>query len=191
MKIRGMVALMALATGLACSDNNGMPLPHGHMRIGVPMDSVVTLSNDPLQLRPFAFKHNASAHWEARKESGWGDLVYPDLHARIEFTYKPVNGQLLRLIDDAFALAYKHNIVADGMTQHVYSHPEVAVHGLLFAIQGNSASATQWFATDSSRHFLRAATSIYARPNRDSLAPVNAFLHQEMERIMESLVWMD
>ena len=143
MKIRGMVALMALATGLACSDNNGMPLPHGHMRIGVPMDSVVTLSNDPLQQRPFAFKHNASAHWEARKESGWGDLVYPDLHARIEFTYKPVNGQLLRLIDDAFALAYKHNIVADGMTQHVYSHPEVAVHGLLFAIQGNSASATQ------------------------------------------------
>jgi len=182
---------MALASGLACNGNQGMPLPHGHMRIGIPMDSVVTLNPDTSQQLPFAFEHNASAHWEGRKESGWGDLVYPDLQARIAFTYKSVKGQLPRLIDDAFTLAYKHNIVADGMTQHVYSHPEVDVHGLLFAIQGNAASATQWFATDSSSHFLRAATSIYARPNKDSLAPVNAFLQQEMERIMESLIWVD
>lgn len=173
---------------LGCQNQSSTPLPKGYIRIGLPEPNVTALVRDEL---PFRLLHNEAAHWEPHSKDGWGDLVYPRLGARIEFTYLPVEDNLVQLVDDAFDLAYKHAVVSDGIERAEYHNDSSHVHGLLFKISGNAASATQWIATDSTGHFLRAASSIYATPNKDSLAPVNDFLRAEMRLMMESLTWHD
>ena len=183
--------ILVLATVLlvfGCQNQSTTPLPKGYIRIGLPEPNVTALNRDEL---PYRFLHNQSARWEPHPQGGWGDLVYPRLGARIEFTYLPVEGNLFQLVDDAFELAFKHSVVADGIERTEYHNDSSRVHGLMFMISGNAASATQWIATDSTGHFLRAASSVFATPNKDSLAPVNDFLRAEMRLMMESLTWRD
>ena len=133
---------------------------------------------------------DGSAQWEARPEElGWGDLVYPWCRGRMQLTYKPVEGNLADLIDDAHKLAFKHSVVADGIAQKLYINPDSKVYAVMFQMQGNAASAVQFFATDSLSHFIRGAAYVYAQPNADSLAPVNAFFEAEVVRFFESLEW--
>jgi hypothetical protein len=40
-------------------------------------------------------------------------------------------------------------------------------------MQGNAASSTQFYVTDSTTHFLRGVLYFYSAPNADSLKPVN------------------
>jgi gliding motility-associated lipoprotein GldD len=107
----------------------------------------------------------------------------------VQFTYAPVRGNLPQLIDDAHELAMKHSVAADGMSQMVYVNDSLKVYGILFRIGGNAASGLQFYATDSSRHFVRGALYVYAHPNADSLAPVHAFFEGEFTRYLETLEW--
>jgi gliding motility-associated lipoprotein GldD len=64
------------------------------------------------------------------------------------------------------------------------------VHGIIFEVEGTgTASAYQFFATDSTNHFLRGALYFMARPNSDSLKPVVAHLEKDIEHILTTLKW--
>jgi gliding motility-associated lipoprotein GldD len=59
----------------------------------------------------------------------------------------------------------------------------------MYQFKGNTATPCQFFVTDSTRHFLRGSVYVMAKPNADSLAPVNAFLREEVIRLMETTRW--
>lgn len=164
-----------------------IPKPKGYPRIAVP--------NDDLQTRfsaaGFSLDHHSSATWEAKNQVGWGDLVYPFCQSRVQFTYLPVRDNLEALVSDAQDLAMKHSVAADGMNQLVYVNDSLKVYGVVFQITGNAASAWQFYATDSSEHFLRGALYVYAHPNSDSLAPVHHFFEAEFKRYLETLEWRE
>ena len=80
-------------------------------------------------------------------------------------------------------------MVADGISQKLYVNPERKVYGILFHVEGNAASTIQFFATDSTAHFVRGAAYVFAEPNADSLAPVTAFFEKEVIRYLETLTW--
>jgi gliding motility-associated lipoprotein GldD len=56
-------------------------------------------------------------------------------------------------------------------------------------VEGNAATARQFYLTDSSRHFLRGALYFDTAPNSDSLAVVNDFLQEDMLHLIQTLRW--
>ena len=126
----------------------------------------------------------------ARAGEFWLDIVYPTILSTVQLTYKPVaEGNLETLVRDAQQLAYKHTVKASGMREQFFSYPEKKVYGLYYELSGASATTTQFYATDSSNHFLRGVLYHYSTPNADSLAPVTAYMQEEVLRMISTLNW--
>ena len=169
---------------LACQGEDPQPLPYGYMRIGLPPAEYEWLSTDC----PYTFLMNTSAQWEA-KEQCWGDIYYPKLRARVQITYKEPGADLDRILEESFQLAYKHTVRADGISEKFFENRETRVFGLLYRLQGEIATNTQFFMTDSANHYLRGVVYFYAAPNPDSLKPVQDYMAEEVVRLIESIRW--
>lgn len=166
-----------------------IPKPYGYFRVDLPVHSYRTI--DTLNL-PYKFDLPRDVQLINRSEKGekyWIDLFYPKLNASIYCSYKPVNGNLIDLLEDTRKIVYKHSIRADGIHEKVFDHPEKNVHGILYDLKGNTASSVQFVLTDSSRHFFRAALYFNNVPNKDSIAPISNFIREDVIRIMESFEW--
>ena len=168
----------------ACGGEDAQPLPYGYMRIGLPPAEYEWLETDC----PYTFLMNTSAEWQA-KEQCWGDIYYPKLRARVQITYKEPGPDLDRMLEESFQLAYKHTVRADGISEKFFENRETQVYGLLYRLQGEIATNTQFFMTDSANHYLRGVVYFYAAPNPDSLQPVQDFMAAEVVRLIESLRW--
>jgi len=60
---------------------------------------------------------------------------------------------------------------------------------MFYQIQGNAATNAQFYATDSTKHFVTASVYFYAKPNFDSILPAAAYVRGDMRMIMETLQW--
>lgn len=164
------------------------PKPYGYFRIELPEHSYVS-SNDN---KPFKFDYHASAQIIDRTQAHelyWFDLKYPQFNANVHISYKQITGNLRELSEDTRRLVYKHSIKADNISETAYQNHERRVYGILYDLKGNTASNLQFVITDSNRHFLRGALYFDNVPNKDSIAPVAAYIREDMIRLMESFNW--
>jgi gliding motility-associated lipoprotein GldD len=93
------------------------------------------------------------------------------------------------LVNDAFKLSYKqHTYKASAIEDSAMVTPN-NVHGMYFTLAGNTATANQFFLTDSTRHFLRGALYFAATPNEDSISIVNDFLKKDLLHLINTLKW--
>lgn len=185
LRLHFLLPAISLLLLVSCEDDY-QPKPEGYFRIGLPTrlyEHVVTGC-------PYTFNKNTQAKW-VPKQQCWGDLKYPSIRATIQLTYKDFANpdDLQNILKEAQDLAYKHTVAAQGISEKLYSNPEKGMHGILYTMQGNSASSSQFFVTDSAHHFLRGVLYFYSTPNADSLKPVNAFMQAEMVQLIESLEW--
>ena len=167
-----------------------MPKPYGYVRLTMPdtcyADAVPT---------GYPYRFDVSCHAEVRPVSDeqggqyWIDLHYPALNATVHCSYQPVRGNLRELTDDAIRFVYRHSSHASSIPEQGFVHAEARVYGVLFDLEGNTASSMQFFVTDSVRHFFRAAAYCDCVPNADSLAPVYDYLHKDVVRMVESFEW--
>ncbi len=106
-------------------------------------------------------------------------------------SYVPITSrkQFDGLVSDAFEMADKHNIKASYRQESAISKPEGNLHGLIFEIDGPVATPLQFFVTDSTQHFLRASLYFKSAVNRDSIAPVYAYLKEDIYGMIESMEW--
>ena len=118
----------------------------------------------------------------------WINVDFPRFHARIYISYKQVEGNYDKLREDAYKMTYKHTYKASSIEDSLISTP-LGVHGIFFNVGGNAATAKQFFVSDSTRHFLRGALYFDTTPNADSLSIVNAFLQEDMNRLINTLRW--
>lgn len=120
----------------------------------------------------------------------WLNIECTDLNATIYLSYKSLSpGQtLLRLVEEAYDLTYKHTNKADYIQPREIDNGNGAV-GLIYYVGGDAASNIQFFITDTVSHFVRGALYIYSRPNTDSLKPVVDFLVDDIEGILQSWRW--
>ena len=111
------------------------------------------------------------------------------LRARIQLTYK------LGDEPDAFwrspSVGLQAHCACRRISEQFFEHPEHEVYGLLYRLQGEIATSTQFFMTDSAAHYLRGVVYFYAAPNPDSLKPVEDFMAAEVVRLIESLEWKE
>lgn len=179
--------LLFFAIGLASCGSDPVARPNGYMRIGLP-------NNEYSDLRLEGCSFESTMNQEAKilyKDSAncWIDLVYPSIRSTIQLTYKPVSGNLEELFRDAQKLAYKHTVKASGMREQFFAYDSTKVYGMYYEMSGASAATTQFYATDSTNHFLRGVLYHYSAPNPDSLAPVTAFMREEMLELIANLSW--
>jgi gliding motility-associated lipoprotein GldD len=119
----------------------------------------------------------------------WLNIRFPVQEATIYVSYIAMQAkQLDTLIRDAYNFANNHNNRASSITDAVFQNPQ-GVEGVFFTIGGEVATPYQFFLTDSTHHFFRGALYYDATPNQDSLAPVNAFLLEDIQHILNTFRW--
>ncbi|MFC7775125.1 gliding motility lipoprotein GldD [Flavobacterium sp. GCM10027622] len=116
-------------------------------------------------------------------------IDYPKLKATVYLTYKPVNQNIDKLLRDAQKLTYEHVIKADGIVEQPYANKEKRAYGMFYEVGGNAASQSQFYLTDSTKHFLVGSVYFYAKPNFDSVLPAAAYIKNDLRILMESLKW--
>ncbi|MBA4408481.1 MAG: gliding motility lipoprotein GldD [Odoribacter sp.] len=127
---------------------------------------------------------------ERLTEPFWVNLIVPAHKAELHISYKKVNNNLAKLIEDSRSLAYKHSIKADAINERLFMNPEKKVYGTIYLIDGNTASPLQFYLTDSTHHFLRGALYIREVPNIDSIRPVIGFLTPDVIHLIETTEWI-
>ncbi|MCU0379691.1 MAG: hypothetical protein MUE58_00735 [Chitinophagaceae bacterium] len=137
----------------------------------------------------------------------WINLDFPEFRGRVYLSYKTIGGSSVYKIktdqgykdstvrntfdglrEEAYRMTYKHTLKASGIVDSPLYNPQ-GVPGIYFKVEGNAATARQFYLTDSSRHFLRGALYFDTAPNSDSLAVVNDFLQEDMLHLIQTLRW--
>ncbi len=122
-------------------------------------------------------------------DSCWFNLVYPKFRAKIHFTYLPVQGNLDVLQAETYEFAMKHEMKADAIIRTPFRVGNREVFGQLYDLKGEAASQCQFYITDSTSNFIRAALYFEVRPNPDSIAPVLAFIREDIIHITQTIEW--
>lgn len=129
--------------------------------------------------------------FDSRPENDWWiNIDIPRFGGRIYISYKAVTkNNFDSLVNDGFKMAYKqHTEISTGIKDSVMQTPK-GIEGIYFSLSGNTATANQFFLTDSTRHFLRGALYFNTAPNEDSLGIVNNFLKKDVLHLINTLEW--
>lgn len=129
--------------------------------------------------------------FDARPDNEWWiNIDVPRFGGRIYVSYKEVEkNNFDSLVNDGFKMAYKqHTTISTGISDSVMKTPN-GIEGIYFSLSGNTATANQFFLTDSTRHFLRGALYFNTSPNEDSLGIVNDFLKKDLHHLINTLKW--
>jgi gliding motility-associated lipoprotein GldD len=121
----------------------------------------------------------------------WINIDVPQLGGRVYVSYKEIGpkNKFDSLLNDAFKMTYlQHSTVASGRDDSLM-RTQNGAEGYFFKLFGNTATASQFFLTDSTKHFLRGALYFDAAPNEDSLSIVNDFLKQDLFHLINTLKW--
>jgi gliding motility-associated lipoprotein GldD len=133
-----------------------------------------------------------TAFFEDKPENPWWiNIEVPQFGGRIYVSYKEIRNkhQIDSLAEDAYKMAHKQHIdVSTGIDDSLMRTPSGA-EGIYYTLKGNTATANQFFLTDSTKHFLRGALYFDATPNEDSLGIVNDFLKKDLQHLINTLKW--
>ncbi len=187
--------LLLTALGCICCNSDYIQKPRGYFKIPLPKKEYRKFDQPGF---PYSFEYPVYAQviqdtlfFDQKPENPyWINVDFPQFNARIHISYKAVRKHNLdTLINDAFTMSYKqHTYKASAIAkdQFVTKH---GVSGVYFTLKGNTATANQFFATDSIKHFMRGALYFGVTPNEDSLRPVNAFLRADLKHLINTLTW--
>lgn len=180
---------MCLCGLIACRPTP-VPKPRGYFRISLPPHSYQTFSQS--QQYPYFFEYSTAATISMRTEIDekyWIDICYSQLNAKIHCSYKPVENKLRELSDDAQRFVFNHANMANAIPEHGYENAVTHVYGVLYELEGNTASPIQFYLTDSINNFFRAALYFDCIPNQDSLAPVIDYINEDIIHLIETFQW--
>lgn len=195
LKIKYSIYITAVFFALLSCNDDYIIKPRGYFKIALPQKKYQKFE----QLGyPYSFEYplygnitQDTSFFEARPENPyWINIDFPQLNGRIHISYKDVRkNNFDSLVNDSYTLAYKqHTNVATGIKPEPFTTPG-GVEGVYFNLKGNTATANQFFITDTSKHFLRGALYFDATPNEDSLRPVNEFLKADLQHLINTIQW--
>lgn len=181
----------------SCRPEVYTPKPRGYFRVDLPEHAYQEFSLPDFPYRfsypVYGILERDSLFFGQKPENPyWINIDFPDIGGRIYMSYKMISpGQTLgKLLEDAHEMSFTvHSKRADYIEEQVFFHPDKNVYGILYHAGGNAASAYQFIATDSARHFIRGALYFNVSPNVDSLRPANDFLKKDIVHLIETLSW--
>lgn len=193
--ITGIVSFIALVSFLLACNSPYTYKKKGYFHIEFPEKEYV-LFNEPGY--PYSFEYpvyakvlkDTSFFDEKPENDWWLNIDIPRFAGRIYISYKEVKkNNFDSLVNDGFKMAYKkHTDISTGINDSVMRTPN-NIEGIYFSLSGNTATANQFFLTDSVNHFLRGALYFDTAPNEDSLSIVNDFLKKDVMHLINTLKW--
>lgn len=167
----------------SCKEDT-FPKPKSYLHLEYPIAEYQQFINDC----PYSFA--ISNQSTIKFENGCSaEITYPKLDATVYITYRKVHNNLKQILSEADRLTTKHTIKADVIIPYPFTNKEKSVYGVLFEVQGQSASNVQFHLTDSSRHVLTAALYFNVKPNYDSIFPAVDYIKNDMMKMMETFEW--
>ena len=180
----------------SCNEYVPVPKPRAYPKVVYPEKAYQrfdqTYCNFSFEMPKYAVIERDTTFFDEKPRSDcWFNVVVPDLNAKIYCSYYPITGRARfdELVQDAFTMAQKHNIKASYIEEIPVHRDADHVHGIIFSIEGAAASSYQFFVTDSTSNFLRGALYFNSQARPDSLAPVLAFMKQDVDRLVETIHW--
>jgi len=175
-----------------------VPKPKGYFRIDLPERNYTMINDSITKSRnlPLSFEYpsygNLSFEQDSNSEPGWFNIDFKAYKAKIYLTYIDIKNDLEILMEQTYKINVKNHIIkADAINEQIINKPENRIYGIFYDLQGNTATAVQFFVTDSTRHYLRGSLYFASEPNPDSLAPVIGFFRKDMLHLIETLKWND
>jgi gliding motility-associated lipoprotein GldD len=165
--------------GLFSCNQDYLPKPASYPRIDYPAHEYKIYRGDC----PF---HSS----EAGAPPCWLNVDYKLFNAKLHLSYFDfkTKKELYKMTEDAHGFAYKHSSRAEDISESIFNYGK-SIHGVMYEIEGNTASSVQFYATDSVSHYLRGALYFNTHPKRDSLDPVIRFLQADIDTMLHSLKW--
>lgn len=181
--MRNIFLLLFTITFLSCKEDT-LPKPKAYLSLTYPKKSYQKLALE----RPYSFDvlKNTKVKNDA---NNWLTIIYPNLKASIDITYRPVNNNIKELLTEAEKLVFKHTIKAEQIIPKDFVNPEKRVFGSIYEITGNAASQIQFHLTDSTHNFIKGSLYFYTKPNYDSVLPAVSYIKEDILRLIETLEW--
>ncbi|HLG34004.1 MAG TPA: gliding motility lipoprotein GldD, partial [Bacteroidia bacterium] len=175
---------------LSSCEEEYIPRPRGFFRLTMPEKKYQRAETFSC---PFTFEipdyAATSLDSNLSSEPCWINIFFKKFNATLYLSYKPVENNLEKLIEDNRQFTMKHMYVASGIKEEDIYNPHEHVYGVLQRVKGSAASPLQFFVTDSVKNFLRGSLYFYALPQPDSIAPAVEFLSQDIERMITTFRW--
>ena len=137
---------------------------------------------------PYSFEKNTHSKVKLNQDCNL-NLEYTRMKATVYLTYQKVNDNIEALLADAQKLTYDHTVKAN----EIFEQPRVdsinKVYGMFYMINGDAATQSQFYVTDSINHFISGALYFESKPNFDSIYPAVVYLRNDIRRIMETIDW--
>ena len=183
-----------IIAGLGCNQPYSIK-PKGYQQIDLPAKQYKLFSEKGY---PYSFEYptyavidkQVSYLGKDKSKEAWLNIKYPLFGATLYLSYNKMNTtiRLDTLVRDAYTFANNHNSRANFIEDSAFEINQ-NIKGVFFHIGGDVATSYQFFATDSTKHFLRAALYFETTPNEDSLAPINQYLLKDMQHMVNTLRW--
>jgi len=189
------IILILIVASYSCSDV-AVPRPKGYFRIDLPEKKYLPFNKGKESASPLPLSFEYPSYGQLKfqgdylNKQGWFNIEFPEFRAKIYLTYKDINNNLDTLLEQTYKLNVRNHITkADAINEQVVNNEENKVYGILYDLKGNTASAVQFYLTDSLKHYLRGSLYFEAEPDKDSLAPVIEFFREDVLHLIETLEW--
>ena len=183
MKSRLLLFLLVLL--LSCN-NDYTPKPKALIKLDFPKKEYEKIAINC----PFDFEFPVYSQLKKKNDDCLIDIVFPNQNGVLYLSYFALENNLNEHAEQSQKLAYKHNVIADAITEQFYVNDSLKVYGVLYDYDGVSATATQFYLTDSVNHFFRGALYFNTEIN-DSILPINNFLKYDIKHLIETFRWKD
>src|SRR5690606_3603335 len=161
----------------ACKPEVYTPKPRGYFHIALPEKSYSVFDSSGF---PYRFEYptygtittNPDFFGDKPENPYWLNIDFPSIGGRIYISYKVLGSanSLEHVNSDVYEMTYTvHQKKADYIQDFYHNDTERKVYSAFFNVTGDAASAYQFYATDSVKHYLRGALYFEAKPNADSL----------------------
>lgn len=178
-----LTVLIIILSVISCKDEV-LPKPKSYLSLNYPEAEYQLFKSNC----GYDFQYNTNGKVVSKGNCNF-QIEYPKLKATVYLTYKPVTGNIDALLRDAQKLTYEHVIKADNISEQPYINEERKAYGMFYEVGGNAASQSQFYLTDSTKHFLVGSVYFYAKPNFDSVLPAAHYVKNDLRMLMESLEW--
>jgi gliding motility-associated lipoprotein GldD len=179
------ISIFILIFFFACQENY-TPKPRGFFKLSFPTKNYQQYA----QNCPFTFQFPNYSKIDTLEKKCFFNLQFPDFKATLHLSYFPLNNNLHEHTEESRALAYKHSIKANAISEQPFIDRKNNVFGLVYDYEGTTATALQFYLSDSTTHFFRGALYFNAEVN-DSILPINLFLKNDIKHLIETFYWKD
>lgn len=182
------IVYIAFCTLLLVACGDYIPKPKAYPRIYYPERNFTPIDTDC----PFSFEipsYSKLVPYAQEDEPCWYNLQYPQFNATLHLSYIEMKSiaDLDSLTEDAYKMVFKPHLQrAEEIIEREISDTAKGLTGLIYDLEGKTATPLNFYITDSKKHFFRGSFYFNTRTVRDSVLPIYNFINEDIMRSIKT-----